>query len=241
MRCLASIGGCAILFAGSSAAALSPATATAGPVFWTVKQAKTALLSSRTRVDAAFAYGIETAAYTSTAGYASTVGAKLTGPVNCRGLGKARRSAYGGFLCSVQPQGVQRYWLWVRPWGPSFICASNWSLFACPPRLPAHPLPGDPRVCSSFNDPLSCIIETVRTATLDQLQGRMGAFSYFGCLAWAVFVYHCTWANGAAGGAAMVTFVPGKTSWKTVVAQICRVHGFHVVLCSPGNKQHAGG
>lgn len=145
----------------------------------------------------------------------------ITG-ATCVGLGKATKGAYATFKCSLTlsrspSPGVASGTYWVRVWGASSTCASDRAIAACPPALPAHPLPSDPRLCSLKGVPVYCMLQAAEAAVLKNGRPTAG----LGCQAVSSYVYRCTWGfpppNIVSPGAATVSFVQGKTSWTTTV------------------------
>jgi hypothetical protein len=154
---------------------------------------------------------------TTSGGYSTTVSqSKPTiESARCRGVGAARKGRYGGFTCSIREGGAnpgQSATAWVRPWTATSLCASDSALVSCPPPLPAHPLPGDPRVCQLHADALSCILYSAEQAATQGLQAKGLATDNLGCYASAVFSYTCQ----SGTNTVTVTFAPQSTQWITV-------------------------
>jgi hypothetical protein len=150
-----------------------------------------------------------------------------TKAATCRGLGAPDKSRYGGFACDLTigvsswPD-IRTATYWIRPWSANLVCVSDRALAACPPALPAKPLPGDPRDCTNVpgnmtGDPAFCTIRAAEYAGFNALRANGQIPILFGCLATTVFTYRCT-----TGGTttvplrvATVAFTKGKTAWKT--------------------------
>lgn len=138
----------------------------------------------------------------------------------CRGVGSHTRAGWALFQChlryAVHATGStpETGTYWTVPWKKTIVCVSNVSRGTCPPPVPAHPLPGDPRNCSvtksdPLNGPFSCLSGTAETAA-SKGQPVVNEMCVAGSK-WTV--YHCTWTVGSA----TVTFKQGKKRWTTIV------------------------
>jgi hypothetical protein len=135
----------------------------------------------------------------------------------CRGLGSHTRKGYALFRCHVtwsSPNlggGPFAGDFWTVPWTKS-LCITDVSRGSCPPPLPRHPLPGDPRKCAAAAGNVICIAEA---AGLLARKGQTVVNE--SCVAGAVWTtYNCTW---NAGGAT-VKFVRHPGRWTTSVTPL---------------------
>jgi hypothetical protein len=216
----------------------------ASPTYWTIAQAQAALKQPNTSIYSVHEYASDTMV---TPGFIATVDGRSIGVrgnvvrgASCRGFGTRHRTGFAAFRCDVQFSSssdisgtVFRASIWMRlllsrmaaKFGPgrTVICASTRTLADCPPPLPARPLPGDPRVCSSGScttlQKLGNVASPAHIATSKKLraEGITGSrMPSFGCLATSAFVYRCTYYKRP-DTISTVRFVQGKTRWTTVV------------------------
>jgi hypothetical protein len=224
---------------GLAVGATQPST----PIRWTPAAAALALKQQTTFVMSVFAYGNRTDVrggfvYVDPQSGRATFSSfnSRASAATCAGIGKATKGAYMTLRCQVEwsdPHDVSHtiyksaFWVRPLPWRSprygspkAFVCASPRTLVDCPPPLPAKPKANDPRICPSDCNPEGAtgnLHGVAEQATLAQLrvQGKLPVAN-LGCLAATAFVYRCTW-NDFATNFATVSFVQGKTSWKTVV------------------------
>ena len=193
--------------AGKSATVV--ATAAAGP-HWTPKEMQAAIKHKK------FGGGLVPDFPTSTLFDTSVV---TVTTAKCRGLGSHTRKGYALFRCHVtwsSPNlggGPFAGDFWTVPWAKS-LCITDVSRGSCPPPLPAHPLPGDPRKCAAVGgvqqNPIGCVAALAKSTIL-KAKGEPGVgLVNEMCVAGTSWtVYRCTWTAGAA----TVHFVQGKRRW----------------------------
>lgn len=150
----------------------------------------------------------------------------------CAGVGKqAAGATFAAFRCNLilrLKEGPSTVAVFARIWsdgrklnphlphlrtpGESLACISARTIAECPP-APAGPmLPGDPReLCGPGAG--ACMERTAWSETKKAFSLETSRETNLQCLASATFVYHCTWASGAAD----VAFVRGAKSWSTKV------------------------
>jgi len=134
--------------------------------------------------------------------------AKITA-ASCTGIGTSRTPGYATFACQARWASMSgRVWMRVASAG---VCVSNRSLGDCPPALPTHPLPGDPRLCS-YNDAAHCIHDAVRAAIVQ----HVGPGSQL-CTPTSAFVATCEYSTGAEHQTYTVMFKKGATAWTMTV------------------------
>jgi hypothetical protein len=103
----------------------------------------------------------------------------------CQGLGARTRihgtrlSGYALFHCQItyapHVYGGESFTgsYWTRPWSKSAVCVSNVSQGTCPPPLPLHPLPGDPRSClKAAPSNVACIAQVADVAAGKPISAR---------------------------------------------------------------------